>query len=102
MKFLFDLDGTVTSQETLPVIAKYFNCQEEISELTKRTVAGNVPFVESFIRRVNILGHYSVKETNDLLAKVPLYSEIAKFITEHKNDCVIVTGNLTCWCEGLF
>jgi HAD superfamily phosphoserine phosphatase-like hydrolase len=102
MKFLFDLDGTVTSQETLPVIAKYFNCQEEISELTKRTVAGNVPFVESFIRRVNILGHYSVKETNDLLANVPLYPEIAKFITEHKNDCVIVTGNLTCWCEGLF
>ena len=102
MKFLFDLDGTVTSQETLPVIAKHFNCQEEISELTKRTVAGNVPFVESFIRRVNILGHYSVKETNDLLANVPLYPEIAKFITEHKNDCVIVTGNLTCWCEGLF
>lgn len=102
MKFLFDLDGTVTSQETLPVIAKHFNCQEEISELTKRTVAGNVPFVESFIRRVNILGHYSVKETNDLLANVPLYPEIAKFITEHKSDCIIVTGNLTCWCEGLF
>ncbi len=102
MKFLFDLDGTVTSQETLPVIAKHFNCQEEISELTKRTVAGNVPFVESFIRRVNILGHYSVKETNDLLATVPLYPEIARFITEHKSDCIIVTGNLTCWCEGLF
>ena len=102
MKFLFDLDGTVTSQETLPIIAKHFNCQEKISELTKRTVAGNVPFVESFIRRVNILGHYSVKETNDLLATVPLYPEIAKFIREHKNDCIIVTGNLTCWCEGLF
>lgn len=102
MKFLFDLDGTVTSQETLPVIANHFNCQEEIAELTKRTVAGNVPFIESFIRRVNILGKYSVKETSDLLAQVPLYPELKQFIDAHRADCIIVTGNLTCWCEGLF
>ena len=53
MKFLFDLDGTVTSAETLPIIANHFNCLEEIGELTKRTVQGNIPFVESFIRRVS-------------------------------------------------
>lgn len=102
MKFLFDLDGTVTSQETLPVIANHFNCQEEIADLTKRTVAGNVPFIESFIRRVNILGKYSVRETSDLLAQVPLYPELKKFIDEHRADCIIVTGNLSCWCNGLF
>ena len=102
MKFLFDLDGTVTSQETLPVISEYFGCTEQISELTVRTVAGNVPFIESFIRRVNILGQYSVKEISNLLTNVSLYSEIAKFIKNHVEDCIIVTGNLTCWCEGLF
>ena len=102
MKFLFDLDGTVTSEETLPIIANHFNCVEQISELTARTVQGNVPFIESFICRVNILGAYSVSETTRLLSEVPLYPAIAKFIEEHKEDCVIVTGNLTCWCEGLF
>jgi len=102
MKFLFDLDGTVTCQETLPVIANHFGCQEEISELTKRTVAGNVPFIESFIRRVFILGRYSVKDIRDLLAQVPLYPEIKRFIDAHHEDCIIVTGNLCCWCEGLF
>lgn len=102
MKFLFDLDGTVTSIETLPVISEHFGCTEQILELTAKTVQGNVPFVESFIRRVNILGDYSVNEISDLLAKVPLYGNIAKFIDEHKEDCIIVTGNLTCWCEGLF
>lgn len=102
MKFLFDLDGTVTSEETLPIIADHFNCVEQISELTAKTVQGNVPFIESFIRRVNILGAYSVSETTRLLSEVPLYPTIAKFIEEHKEDCVIVTGNLTCWCEGLF
>lgn len=102
MKFLFDLDGTVTSQETLPIIANHFKVQEQIAELTKRTVQGNVPFIESFIRRVNILGKYSVKETDELLSQVPLYPLLAQFICDHKEDCVIVTGNLTCWCDKLF
>lgn len=102
MKFLFDLDGTVTSAETLPIIANHFDCKEEIAELTKRTVQGNIPFIESFIRRVNILGKYSVSETSDLLAQVPLYPEVKQFIDNHRADCIIVTGNLTCWCEGLF
>jgi len=102
MKFLFDLDGTVTSAETLPIIASHFDCKEEISELTKRTVQGNIPFIESFIRRVNILGKYSVSETSELLAHVPLYPEVKAFIDAHRSDCIIVTGNLTCWCEGLF
>ena len=102
MKFLFDLDGTVTSAETLPIIANHFECKEEIAELTKRTIQGNIPFIESFIRRVNILGKYSVRETSDLLAQVSLYPEVKKFIDAHRADCVIVTGNLTCWCEGLF
>ncbi len=102
MKFLFDLDGTVTRQETLPIISGHFGCNEQIAELTTRTVAGNIPFIESFIRRVNILGRYSVRETNELLSGVSLYPAIAEFIAAHKEDCVIVTGNLTCWCEGLF
>ena len=102
MKFLFDLDGTVTSKETLPIIASHFNVQEQIEELTKQTVQGNVPFIESFIRRVNILGKYSVSETDELLSHVPLYPVLGDFIKNHKEDCVIVTGNLTCWCERLF
>jgi HAD superfamily phosphoserine phosphatase-like hydrolase len=102
MKFLFDLDGTVTSAETLPIIANHFECKEEIAELTKRTVQGNIPFIESFIRRVHILGKYSVSETSDLLAQVPLYPVVKQFIDDHRADCIIVTGNLTCWCEGVF
>ena len=102
MKFLFDLDGTVTAKETLPIISEHFGCSDKISELTTKTVQGNVPFIESFIRRVNILGQYSVKETNELLTEVPLYPGVADFIRKHSEDCIIVTGNLTCWCEGLF
>ncbi len=102
MKFLFDLDGTVTSLETLPLISSHFKCQEEILELTQKTVQGNIPFIESFIRRVNILGNFPVSEISELLSQVPLYNNIKTFIDSHPSDCIIVTGNLTCWCERLF
>ena len=102
MKFLFDLDGTVTSVETLPIIADHFNVQAQILELTQRTIQGNIPFIESFIRRVNILGNCSVKETAELLGNVPLYKHVKDFIDQNRSDCIIVTGNLTCWCEELF
>ena len=102
MKYLFDLDGTVTCKETLPVIASHFHCMDEISELTRDTVQGNIPFEESFQARVNILGKYSVSRTSDLLASIPIYPDIKRFIDCHREDCIVVTGNLTCWCKGLF
>lgn len=101
MKFLFDLDGTVTSQETLPVISKHFGLEAEIERMTQDTVKGNIPFIESFIRRVNILGQLPVSEISELLANVPLYPMIAQFIRDNRQDCVIVTGNLECWCQAL-
>lgn len=101
MKILFDLDGTVTAQETLPVIAQHFGVEDKITELTQQTVQGNVPFIESFIRRVNILGDLPVSEISDLLSKVPLYPKLYEFIQQHKDDCIVVTGNLSCWCNGL-
>ena len=99
--FLFDLDGTITKEETLPLIARHFNVQEEIESLTKETVAGNVPFVESFMRRVYILGKLPVDEVASLLKGVEIYQTIACFIKEHLEICHIVTGNLSCWAAPL-
>ena len=53
MKFMFDLDGTITSQETLPIIARLGDVADKIDDLTKETIKGNVPFVESFIQRAS-------------------------------------------------
>jgi HAD superfamily phosphoserine phosphatase-like hydrolase len=101
VKFIFDLDGTVTSEETLPKIAAHFGIQEEIAELTKKTIAGDIPFVESFIQRVGILGKISVSEINDLLEDTALYSQVHRFIQQHNQDCIIATGNIENWVEKL-
>lgn len=100
-KFIFDLDGTITKAETLPLIANHFNIEGQINELTKATVAGQVPFIESFIRRVYILGKLPANEINDLLEGVATYDKVLNFIQEHKENCSIATGNLDCWIEKL-
>ena len=100
-KFVFDLDGTITKEETLPIIAKYFSLEEEIEELTRQTVRGDVPFIESFIRRVSILGKLPIDEIDALLADVELHESIVEFIRKNRAHCAIATGNLSCWVAKL-
>ena len=99
--FIFDLDGTITSEETLPAISKHFCINNEIDDLTRETINGNTPFLESFIKRVNILSELPVSEINHLLGDIPLSKGILQFIQEHKQECAIATGNFGAWIENL-
>lgn len=101
MKFIFDLDGTITLKETLPIISNHFKIKHKIDKLTEQTIKGDIPFVESFIKRVHILGDLPVSEINELLGDVPLSENILKFIQKNKSDCVIATGNFHGWIEKL-
>lgn len=101
MKFLFDLDGTLTRCETLPLIARTFGLEDQIGQLTQQTIKGDIPFVESFIQRVNILREIPVPDVRDLLASVPLHAALLDFIRQNIDDCIIVTGNCRVWVEAL-
>src|SRR5690625_19018 len=52
--FCFDLDGTVTTQEILPLISKEVDLHEEINLLTQLTLDGLIPFQNSFKLRGNL------------------------------------------------
>lgn len=101
IRFIFDLDGTVSKEETLPLIASHFHIEEEIQSLTKATIAGNIPFIDSFIRRVHMLSHIPTSQVNALLQEVTLFPMLLDFFHEHREHCVIATGNLDCWVHGL-
>ncbi|MDC3293788.1 HAD-IB family phosphatase [Alphaproteobacteria bacterium] len=99
--FMFDLDGTLTKAETLPIIAEHFGIENSINELTQQTINGNIPFVESFIKRVNILKTFSVSRISSLLAEVTLNQKLLDFIKQNPDSCVVCTGNLDCWISLL-
>ena len=99
--YAFDLDGTVTTVETLPLLAAELNLSAKINLLTELTLSGRIPFEISFRMRYGILNLIPLERIVEIMATVPLDSSIEKFIGDNRNDCVLVTGNLDRWIEPI-
>lgn len=97
--FCFDLDGTITSQEILPILAKEVDLYDEISTLTKVTMDGLIPFEKSFKLRVRLLSDIPISRVQTVIDGIELQKDIINFIKNNKDDCFIVTGNLDIWIE---
>lgn len=99
--FLFDLDATITKEEILPLISKKIGKFNEIKKITETTMRGEIPFKESFLKRVNILKDIDVLEARSIVENVELNKEITNFITNNRERCYILTGNLDIWINKL-
>lgn len=99
--FAFDLDGTVTREETLPILAGELGLSEEMSRLTRLTMDGYIAFSESFRLRFHILKEIPLATIQGIMDAVELDPVIADFIRSRVEDCAIVTGNLDLWVEPI-
>ena len=99
--FAFDLDGTITKVETLPLLAKELGLADEMKLLTDLTLSGQISFEKSFQMRYLILKNIPLKRIQEIMESVELDEEISAFIREHKENCFIITGNLDCWIEPI-
>jgi phosphoserine phosphatase len=99
--FCFDLDGTITRAELLPIIAKEVGLVDEIGLLTELTIKGIIPFEKSFRLRCRLLASVPIATVNAAVAKVPLHEEVVEFIRDHADQCFVVTGNLDVWIAPL-
>ncbi len=99
--FLFDLDATITKVEILPALAAQVGMAEQITELTEKTMRGELPFQSSFLMRVDMLKSIPVSKVSEIVASVPLNEKLVSFIAQNKERCYIVTGNLDVWIEAL-
>ena len=99
--FAFDLDGTVTREETLPILAGELGLSEEMARLTRLTMDGHFAFSESFRLRFHILKEIPLATIQGIMDTVELDPLIAEFIRERAEDCAIVTGNLDLWVEPI-
>jgi HAD superfamily phosphoserine phosphatase-like hydrolase len=99
--FCFDLDGTVTRREVLPIIAAELGLAEEIGFLTQMTIKGQIPFEMSFRLRCRLLAEIDVATVAKIVEQVPVDPAIAAFLGEHREQCFLVTGNLDVWIARL-
>lgn len=95
--YCFDLDGTITQTEILPLIAVELDMADEVEVLTKATMDGLIPFDASFRLRCLILGLVPEESVRKIISSVPLDSDILSFIQTRHADCFLVTGNLGQW-----
>lgn len=100
-KFIFDLDGTITKVETLPLLAKELNLFDEIKILTDLTLGGKISFEQSFRLRYFVLKNIPPKKIFEIMDAVELDENIFEFIQENKKFCAVVTGNLDFWIEPI-
>lgn len=100
-KFAFDLDGTITKVETLPILARELGIAAQMKILTDLTLAGKISFEKSFRLRYEILKNIPPKKIIEIMGAVELDEEIFNFIQENKSQCAVVTGNLDCWIEPI-
>lgn len=99
--FCFDLDGTITKEEILPLLAKKLDLFDEIQALTMATINGFIPFESSFKLRTMILSQIPISQIQDIVVDVKLHHQIVEFIQQNRENCFIVTGNLDVWLEKL-
>lgn len=99
--FLFDMDSTITRKEVLPEISAKIGRLAEMRHLTEATMRGELPFKTSFMKRVGILSDVPVSEVRQLVTDIDLNPAIVRFISENRDRCYVVTGNLDIWINGL-
>jgi phosphoserine phosphatase len=99
--FVFDLDGTITRSELLPLIARDLGLEAEIELLTRLTLAGTIPFEESFRLRFAILKASPISRVQACVRNVDLDDQIIEFIRRNADASFVLTGNLDVWIEPL-
>lgn len=97
--YVFDLDGTITLEESLPRLAKEISTrkQAEIAMITRKTLYGGIPFEESFRKRVAMLQEIPIFKARTVMSMLPLCPDIVKFIQNNPQRCILVTCNLDTW-----
>jgi phosphoserine phosphatase len=100
--FCFDLDGTITSREILPILAEEIGIHDEIQALTDATIKGLIHFDASFKLRCKLLSEIPISRVQDIINSVPLFPKIIEFINNNNSNSYIITGNLDVWTAQLF
>lgn len=95
--FCFDLDGTITQTELLPLIAAEIGLERDMAALTKAAMEGQTAFEPSFRLRCELLSAIPPDTIRRIISDAPLDPHILRFIHENRQDCFILTGNLDIW-----
>ena len=87
---VFDFDSTLMDGETIEIIASEIGLQEQVAQITKRAMEGELDFFDSLTYRVSLLKGISEKRVNEISHSLPYMPGAKETITALKNKGYIV------------
>lgn len=87
---VFDFDSTLMDGETIEIIASEIGLQEQVAQITKRAMEGELDFFDSLTYRVSLLKGISEKRVNEICHSLPYMPGAKETITALKNKGYIV------------
>lgn len=103
MKILFDFDGTVTNEETIPYVAARMGLKQSelIADMTMVSSIAEGDYEKNLRKRIEMLKDITIEDFVSNVPKSLLRTEIVSFIKENADICELVSCNLDCWCSSL-
>ena len=101
---MFNLDATITRTEIIPMIAGKLLGEDVLAQmktLTEATTRGEIPYKQSFLKRIEFFRNIPISRINQMIADIPLNVKLVNFIKKYHDRCYIVTSNLDIWIEEL-
>ncbi len=97
-----DMDSTIVASETLDELAAYAGVGEQVAEITRRSMNGQVDFADALRERVSLLRGLdleALEATWRATRLMPGAAELVATMRAHGATTVLVTGGFT-WFSG--
>ncbi len=92
---VFDLDSTLTDAESLVELARLMGKEEEVADLTKKAMGGEIPFADALKHRVGLLQGLKLEKVEEAVKAIPLMEGAADAVQRLKGRGIktgIITG----------
>ena len=101
---VLDVDGTLIEEEVIDILGSRVNCEQEVSQLTRRAMSGELDFESSLKKRVSLLKGISVDVFDQVYKELHLSKNAQQFtsiLQENKIAVGIISGGFVPIVEKL-
>tara|TARA_Y100000591_G_C21825143_1_gene696169 strand:+ start:973 stop:1851 length:879 start_codon:yes stop_codon:yes gene_type:complete len=102
--FISDMDSTIIKQECIDEIADLANVKEEVEDITRSAMQGEVAFAEALEKRVGLLKGIKLELLNKIYDKIEFNDGAEKLLinlNKQKIKTILVSGGFTFFTEKI-
>tara|TARA_Y100000766_G_C18675596_1_gene492175 strand:+ start:75 stop:701 length:627 start_codon:yes stop_codon:yes gene_type:complete len=98
------MDSTIIKQECIDEIADLANLKEEVEDITRRAMGGEIAFAEALEKRVGLLKGIKLELLNEIFRKIEFNDGAEKLLinlNKQKIKTILVSGGFTFFTEKI-